>query len=121
MRMQVPNTPPTARLSCSSSDPRCACKCPIRRRLRGSLAAPLISMRSREGPCATRVVLGTFMRPVSRSREWTKVLLVAARLHVRDDGFDGSVTEGLEGQDAKGLLDLDPELLDPEEEDGEGS
>ena len=61
------------------------------------------------------------MRPVSRSRERTKVLLVAARLHVRDDGLDGTVTERLERQDAKRFLDLDAELLDPEEEDGEGS
>ena len=72
----------------------------------------------RVGPCAARVVLGTCLWPVSRSRERTKVLLVAARLHVSDDGLDGTVTERLERQDAKGLLDLDTELLDPEEEDG---
>ena len=48
-----------------------------------------------------------------------KLALVLSALHVHDHGANGVIGERLEGQDAKGLLDLDAELLDAEEEGGE--
>ena len=58
---------------------------------------------------------------VSREEELVNpAVLVRGEHHVVEDGTDGGVAEGLDGQDGEGLLDLQPELLDAEQEEGDG-
>ena len=51
--------------------------------------------------------------------ELAEEALLVRVLHVHNDALDGRVAERLEWEDTEGLLDLDAELLDAEEEDGE--